>query len=547
MFKKSLITFLIITFLGMNFSGILTAKAQFTTEDLKLEIPTLDVEQPKIPSTEEMESVISSAPESFEVSLAEMAICNTGIYGFVTNILNSLKAIVLNPVCQLLGREVSMLGIGGTAISGMCTINIGGADSSQACKEWVQKKKATIKAKKAEMTKIALNYAAKTFTDQLVSDTIDWIGGKEDKPQFITNWRDFFSDVTDEAVGRFIENSSFSELCEPFRFSVQIQTQTPGKPPFPTCTLSDVVNNIESFYEDFNNGGWLAFEEASYPWNNSIGAMLMMDDALNYEIQQAKEEAEKETQSGYEPTKYCVETIINAVTGETECVKEVVSIPGDIKSDIASKAVTQQLDKTDNYFLTESDLKNYGKMISDALVSRLIKSAEEKIIGNKSYGKGLLGGNFLKEKTTSADTSLKIRYSCKNYDGNNVCEIDSDGIYSSEASCQSNCSGFSVHYRCDYTNKICVRDDEGGEYSDYDVCSNFCSTLTPFTSPSPTPSLFPTPSISPSPTFFVSPTPTSSPNNNLIYRCDINAGYCVYDNINGEYSDAGVCNANCGF
>ena len=91
MFKKSLITFLIITFLGMNFSGILTAKAQFTTEDLKLEIPTLDVEQPKIPSTEEMESVISSAPESFEVSLAEMAICNTGIYGFVTNILNSLN------------------------------------------------------------------------------------------------------------------------------------------------------------------------------------------------------------------------------------------------------------------------------------------------------------------------------------------------------------------------------------------------------------------------------------------------------------------------
>jgi hypothetical protein len=311
----------------------------------------------------------------------------------------------------------------------MCTINVGGADSSQECKKWIQQKKATLKAKKAEMTKIALNYAAKNFTDQLVSDTIDWIGGKEDKPQFITNWRDFFSDVTDEAVGRFIESSSFSELCEPFRFSVQIQTQTPGKPPFPTCTLSDVVNNIESFYEDFNNGGWLAFEEASYPWNNSIGAMVMIDDALNYEIQQAKEEAEKETQSGYEPTKYCIETITNAITGETECVKEVVSIPGDIKSDIASKAVTQQLDKTDSYFLTESDLKNYGKMISDALVSRLIKSAEEKIIGNKSYGKGLLGGNFIKEKTTSADTSLEIRYSCKNYDGSNVCEVDSNGKY----------------------------------------------------------------------------------------------------------------------
>ncbi|MBP8994852.1 MAG: hypothetical protein KBG30_13730 [Bacteroidales bacterium] len=533
MFKKSLITFLIISLLGINFSDILTVKAQYNIEDLKLEIPTLDVQQPRIPSVEEMESVISSAPESFEVSLAEMAVCNTGIYNFITDSLNSLKAIILNPVCQALGREVNVGGFGGTAISGMCTINVGGADSSQECKKWIQQKKATLKAKKAEMTKIALNYAAKAFADQLVSDTIDWIGGKEDKPQFITNWRDFFSDVTDEAVGRFIESSSFSALCEPFRFSVQIQTQTPGKPPFPTCTLSDVVNNIESFYEDFNNGGWLAFEEASYPWNNSIGAMVMIDDALNYEIQQAKEEAEKETQSGYEPTKYCIETITNAITGETECVKEAVSIPGDIKSDIASKAVTQQLDKTESYFLTESDLKNYGKMISDALVSRLIKSVRDaKPIGKKSYSQGLLGGYFLKEQTTPATTSLEIRYSCKNYDGSNVCEVDSDGEYFSKVSCQSNCSGFSVHYRCDYTNKICVRDDERGEYLDYDVCSNFCSALTPSISPTPTPSVSPT------------PTPTTS-TNTFIYRCDRDAGYCVYDNISGEYSDLGVCNANC--
>lgn len=487
MFKKSLIIFLIIILLGINFSNILTVKAQTYREERPIPtMPSIDIKKLEIPSAEQMEPVLSSAPESFEVSLEEILICNTGIYSFITDALNSFKAIVLNPVCQLLGREVSVLGTGGTVVSGMCTINVGGADSSQACKQWVQQKKAIIKAKMAEMKKIALRAAAKSFADHLVYDIVDWIGGEgeDNNPQFITNWRDFFSEVADDATGRFIKEAKLSKLCEPFRFSVQLQLQTPGtpgRPTLPTCTLSDVVNNIESFYEDFNDGGWFAFEEASYPWNNSIGAMLMVNDNLALEIELAKEAAEKETQSGYKPTKYCLEVEINEETGEEECVKEMVSIPGDIKSNMASKAITQQLDKTENYLLTESDLEYYEKLISNALVSRLIKIVKEsEIIGNKSYSQGLLKGNFLRTETTPATATLQ-KYSCKEYDGNKVCEPDSNGSYQSKKDCEDNCESdltSSIKYLCNGKFNMCYISNKG-EFSTKEECDFFCSKSKP--------------------------------------------------------------------
>ncbi|MGC9048657.1 MAG: hypothetical protein ACP5IX_00315 [Patescibacteria group bacterium] len=510
MSKKTFAIITLIAVLLLNLEGIVNAlKVKAQTETL-IEVP--------LPSPKDLDSVLEQEPAVYEnidspEYWGEVMVCSTGIYQKITSWINTALSVVLNPVCQMLGRTLSFLGIGGTAISGECIINTGGADTTQQCKEWVAKKKATLKAKMAEMTKLLLRIAVKTFMDRLVSNAVDWISGRTTgDPQFVTNWRQFFGDVMDEAFGRFIENSPFSELCEPFRYLVRVGTTLPGKPPFPTCTLSRVVSNIESFYDNFSNGGWLAFEESFYPWNNAFGAYLMTQESLKNELSESQQEAEKKTQSGYKPTEWCIKTKKDPATGQEICVEKVVSIPGEAKSDLTSKVLTNQLEKSDSYFLTSADLKGYSEMIAQALISRLLKSAKELLIGGKWYGKGLLA---LPEKGDSGP-SLNLRYACKTYGGSKVCEIDANGPYFSKESCEAVCTGSTLRFKCDTELQICVA-DPNGSYSDYDSCSRVCY-----------------PSITPSP----------PPSENR-YSCNEVEGLCELD-PNGDFTSLTSCQKYCG-
>lgn len=506
MSKKTFAIITLIAILLLNLEGVVDVKKA----NAQVSLPTVEKSLPPI---NDMEPVIESAPEVYDAeNWGEVMVCSTGLYQRVSSWINTALSIILNPVCQGLGRIVEFLGSGGTTVSGECIINTGGADTTQQCKEWVAKKKAALKAKMAEMTKLSLRIAVKTFMDRLVSNAVDWISGRTTgDPQFVTNWRQFFGDVVDEAFGFFIENSPFSQLCEPFRYTVRIGTTLPGKPPFPTCTLSRVVSNIESFYDNFSNGGWLAFEESFYPWNNAFGAYLMTQESLNAELTAAREEAEKKTQSGYKPTEWCIKTKKDPATGQEICVEKVVSIPGEAKSDVTSKVLTNQLDKADTYFLTSADLKGYAEMIAQAIMSRLIKSAKELLIDGKWYGKGLLN---LPEKGDSGP-SLNLRYACKTYGGSKVCEIDANGPYLSKESCEAVCTGSSIRFKCDTQLQICVT-DPNGNYSDYDSCNRVCY-----------------------------PTITTPPPSENRYSCNETEGLCELD-PNGDFTSLTSCQKYCG-
>ncbi|HOD97096.1 MAG TPA: hypothetical protein PL075_02595 [Candidatus Paceibacterota bacterium] len=507
---KIVIIFLIVSLIGVELLPVFVDKASAQ------EVPLLPLPSPsslKLPDMSQMEPVIANDSEAFNLSWDEVLLCSSGLSGTIFSLLGELKQIILNPVCQALGREASFLGIGGTVISGMCTINVGGSDQIQFCKDWLQKKKATIKARAAETAKILLGYAAKTFMDHLVYSTVDWISGRTTgEPQFVTNWQAFFNDVADEAFGRFIENSPFSELCEPFRFQVRATTRLPGRPPFPTCTLTQVLSNLEYFYSDFSNGGWLVFEQSFYPWNTADGAWLMTQEALEYELAQAQMEAEKKTQTGYQPIEDCVHKIKNYITGDTECWDSIISAPSQTVSDVASKAVTAQIDKTESYFLTSADLSNYATMIGQALITRLIKSAKEELIGGKWYGKGLLD---LPEKGDEGP-SLNLRYSCKNYDGMGSCEYDANGSYTSLESCQAACSKNQYRWGCNTETGICEY-QASGPYTDFTTCSNACSESTS------------------------TPTTTS-----MFWTCDSSTGECVEDE-NGDFRSLQGCLKMCNY
>ena len=444
----------------------------------------------KLPQGKDMSSLLEHAPETFDIDNAELLICESDLYANLKKVLDAvqnaikkaLNFVVKNVISQIpvIGTLFSIFGGGGSppATGG---VNAGGADTVMECKKWIQAKKATIKAKAAEMMKIYLKIAARRFMDRMVSDTVDWISGRTTgEPQFVTNWRDFFSDVNNEAFGYFIENSPFSDLCEPFHYFVRQKIALPGKPPFPRCTLSMVVNNIEAFYDNFANGGWLAFEESYYPWNDAFGAWMMTQEAAETELAAAKEEAEKKTQSGYKPTELCVEYKTDPQTGAKHCVKKLVSIPGQNKSDLTSKALTNQMEQADKYFITADTWTQYGAMIAQAIISRLLKSAKEVLVDGKWYGKGLLD----LPKEGEKGENLPMKYSCKTYDKTKVCEMDpTGGTYSSLESCEASCTGVVSKFRCDSELKMCVA-DENGTYSNYLTCSQYCypeegSTTTP--------------------------------------------------------------------
>jgi len=513
--KNKITIFLIIAMLGLEIMPLFTAKAQCDPKDPdcvtsgEWDYGTGGTETS--PSRTEtiviQEMDLPDSPSSYQISKGDLLAC--------MSLLSSDLGSVISKITGLVSGFINKISFGLFDGGGgpQQVITVGGTDTKAACQQWLKDKKATVQAHKAQITKMLLGIAAKTFMDHLVYSTVDWISGRTTgEPQFVTNWQAFFNDVADEAFGRFIENSPFSELCEPFRFQVRATTRLPGRPPFPTCTLTQVLSNLEYFYSDFSNGGWLVFEQSFYPWNTADGAWLMTQEALEYELAQAQMEAEKETQSGYKATKACLEKYKDPITGMVNCISPTISIPGEITSDVASKAVTQQMEKSESYFLTSADLSNYATMIGQALITRLIKSAKEELIGGKWYGKGLLD---LPEKGDEGP-SLNLRYSCKNYDGMGSCEYDANGSYASLESCQAACSKNQYRWGCNMETGICEY-QASGPYADFTSCSNACSESTS------------------------TPTTTS-----MFWTCDSSTGECVQDE-NGDFRSLEGCLKMCSY
>ncbi|MDP2856313.1 MAG: hypothetical protein Q8N90_04380 [bacterium] len=410
--------------------------------------------QETLPPPKDWSGIIEAAPESFNVisSAAEVLICSSGIYDTVTNLLSTLSRIITNPVCQVF-RSV----MGTTIVAGECSIDTGGAGTTQACKEWVQRKQAEMKKYLAQVKKILIASYVRRLVDKMAFDVVDWIGGKTTgAPQFITNWEDFIWGTAKESIGDAIQQAgTLSFLCQPFRAQVVLSLSVPQqRPPLPVCTLDTIMTNIEDFYDDFRTGDWVAFNEVVKPQNNPIGAWLMEMENLENQQNRIQEQQALKGQSSYVPTEKCIKTRINDKTGQEECIDSIISIPGQAKSDLTSKALAAQMDKAESYMITESDLLNYAEMIGSAIVSRLVKSAKTAVFGGKEYGEGLL------DLPETGDV-ISDRYSCERAATLAMCVSDPDGTMT-KSECDATCKK-AEQYRCDTSGSAptCVGDPSG--------------------------------------------------------------------------------------
>ncbi|MFH1161707.1 MAG: hypothetical protein V1696_00280 [Candidatus Jorgensenbacteria bacterium] len=169
---------------------------------------------------------------------------------------------------------------------------------------------ADTRAKCAELLKTTNETIKKALLYQLSTQIVDWIqSGKA--PQFIKQPGKFLEDTGRLAVDRFISRVA-PRLCEPFRLNVQLQIPSVRREDNPfyeqiTCTLDKVVANVENFYQDFRQGGWVAYNEMLQPQNNYYGASLSLIDEAARQQATAAENARLEQARGFVPVKQCTQ------------------------------------------------------------------------------------------------------------------------------------------------------------------------------------------------------------------------------------------------
>src|SRR3989344_6045072 len=206
----------------------------------------------------------------------------------------------------------------------------------------------------------------KRIIDMIVDQTITWIQGGG-KPLFVTDWNGFVKDAASVAIDQVIKDVGLAPLCKPFKLRVNLSLLPVKR--FPTrisCTLDDIVKNIEDFYNDFENGSWIAYSAAWEPQNNYFGVMLMAHDEM---IEVENECLEFSPFTG-ECTSYG--------GGRTEigkCLKEEIITPGDTIGATVAKSVTSDIEWAAN-------IQSWTSALVNAVINRLI-----------TEGVGMMGGS----------------------------------------------------------------------------------------------------------------------------------------------------------
>lgn len=233
--------------------------------------------------------------------------------------------------------------------------NLGGklTDISEKIARWV----------KEDLVKSLRDVIAKRIIDYIVDQTIVWIQGGG-QPKFVTDWDGFLKDAANIAFDQVIKDVGLAQLCSPFKLQVQISLLPVQQ--FQQridCTLDDVVKNIEDFYNDFEKGGWIAYNETWQPQGNYYGEMLMIYDEMITRGALAKEAAEKEALAGkgFLSVKKCLEQ-----NEEGTCIKEEIVTPGDTVGVAVASAITSDTQWAAN-------IQSWTAALINAVINRVIK------------------------------------------------------------------------------------------------------------------------------------------------------------------------------
>ena len=237
-------------------------------------------------------------------------------------------------------------------------------------------------AKEAKQTKsnilqalfsMFLEMLKKRLLDSLVDQIIVWIQGGG-KPQFVSDWKGFLEDAGQAAVGDVVLQTDAAFLCSPFKLQVQLALlPVPKFSEQVRCTLDDIVENIEDFYNNFSKGGWIAYSAMLEPQNNYFGTVLLAQNEIALRVAESQRAAENEARAG--KGFLSVEKCASDGAGGEKCY---ITTPGNIVGEMISKGVGSDLD----YILNAKDLEQYATAIVNAVINRVITEGLSNITGS---------------------------------------------------------------------------------------------------------------------------------------------------------------------
>lgn len=238
----------------------------------------------------------------------------------------------------------------------------------------------------------------KRILDMLVDQIVSWVQGGGD-PKFVTDWGAFLADVGNQAAGDFANELGLGFLCSPFSAQVRLAL-SPGRKfaQRAQCTLDQIVGNIQSFYDDFRNGGWIAYNESWQPQNNYYGSVLMAWQERDNRSERAQAAAQSEAVAG----------------GGFLSVKDEngrITTPGSVVGSLVNKAVGSDID----YIVNAKQLQAYIGEIADALVNRLIREGATGLAGLGTPKAPKTGSVPSTQRGPCAGLSGATLQSCLNY------------------------------------------------------------------------------------------------------------------------------------
>lgn len=225
--------------------------------------------------------------------------------------------------------------------------------------------------------KIALQVLKNQLIAELQNQIVNWISGNGN-PKFITDWNGFLKDVANKAAGEALYSIT-SQACTGFGPLLKIALLPVPRASSPFhCTLTQVVNNVNSFFNRFKTGTWYqtwtAYGALMQPSNNFFGQLIIGHDEMITKASDAETAANNQAvaNKGFlsvtKCTKYALDEDNNPTT-TCEPGHEVVTTPGVVAGETLTKSIGWPADTVIN----ANDITGLVAAIVNASINRIIK------------------------------------------------------------------------------------------------------------------------------------------------------------------------------
>lgn len=189
---------------------------------------------------------------------------------------------------------------------------------------------------------------AQQMIDRMVASTVKWAqSGFEGNPAYVTNPKQYFTDIADGTAGDFIKGTDLGFLCSPFQANIRLSLAQNYYEPNPfQCTITGIGGNIADFYNDFSKGGWDTwFSMTQNPTNNPYGAYLSAKIELDSRIASALniEQKQLDWSQGFRGWKACI--MEDPLTKKCLARSPEEETPGSIIKDRLDKSLSAPLQK----------------------------------------------------------------------------------------------------------------------------------------------------------------------------------------------------------